>query len=68
MIGELDASPKELIVGLLVALGVLTVVRDLLGIAERLRVASELNKDPGGPARAAEEILREEENKDVTEE
>lgn len=64
-IGEVEATPKQLLVGLLVALGVLTVVRDLLSIAERLRLADELRRDPEGPARAAEEILREEEGNDV---
>lgn len=57
---EFQATPRELVLGLLVALGVLTVARDLLKFAERLRIAEELKRDPEGPARAAEEFLREE--------
>lgn len=54
-------TDRQLLVGLLVAVGVITVVRDLLGWSDRLRLAAELEADPEGPGRAAEDILREEE-------
>lgn len=60
-LGETQATPQDLCLGLLVALGVLTIVRDLLAAAERLRLARELHTDPESPAKAAEEILRQHE-------
>lgn len=62
MLGDATkTSPRDLCVGLLVALGILTALRELASYLERLRLAAELEADPEGPARAAEDILREEE-------
>lgn len=60
MPGELRTSPRDVCIGLIVALGVLTIVKDLLAAAERLRLAAEIERDPEAPARAMEEYLREE--------
>lgn len=59
-----EQTPKQLVVSLLVALGVLALVRDLLKIADRFNMAAELEGDPERIHREIGEHLSQEENTD----
>lgn len=56
----MNTRPRDLCIGLLVALGILTALRELTAYLDRLRLAAALEADPEGPAKAAGDILREE--------
>ena len=54
-------NPRQIVVSLLVAVGLLTVVRDLLRFADSLRLAAELDEHPERLHEEIAEHLREEE-------
>ena len=55
--GEFNATPEQLAVGMLVALGVLVIVRDLLKFADTLKMHSQAEEYLSDPNKLAEEAL-----------
>lgn len=57
-LGEIEASPEQLAVGMLVALGIVVIVRDLLRMSDVLRMADEHREDPNKLAAEALDYLQ----------
>jgi hypothetical protein len=56
-LGQLKVTPQELVVGMLVALGIMIIVRDMLRASDQVRMASQAEEYLSDPNKLAEEAL-----------
>lgn len=56
-LGQLEVTPQQLLIGMLVALGVLLIVRDMLRASDQVRMASDAQEYFDDPNKLAGEAL-----------